>query len=128
MAEVDLPGTEGEGAQQATIHVVAEMYKIMKKALESHIDAVGHEILPFREEDVVFGKKYVEVIGEIGSVYFIRKKYQPENRVNWGVRNADLLEAFFNHKGIKKQTSIAVLRCGSEWYDDSNGNEEAESG
>ena len=113
LAEMHVPTDE----ERARV-IVAEMHDELTDGFAGHVDAAGHRILPLQDEDVVFGKKYMDVFGENGATYYLRRKFEPQKLPNWGFHNEDIMEAFYHKNGIKKGSTIAAVKCGDEWIAD----------
>jgi hypothetical protein len=110
LAEIQLPNTSED------IRVmIDQVHDALSACIGGHIDASGHKILPLRGEDIIYGKKYMDVIGESGATYYLRRKFKPEKVPNWGVNNSGIMEAFYHKKSIKEQGTILGVKCGDEW-------------
>lgn len=110
LAEIQLP-SDGEEIR-ATIQ---QLYDALCACLLGHIDCQGHTILPLRDEDVVLDKKYMDVLGESGATYYLRRKFKPEKIPNWGINNDGIMEAFYHKNSIKQRGTIMGVKCGDEW-------------
>lgn len=99
--------------------MVRQVHEALTYAITGHIEGMTHTILPLREvEDIIRGKNYMDVIGEKGATYYLRRKFRPETIPNWGVNNPGIMEAFYHKKSIKQQGTIMSVKCGEEWIAD----------
>lgn len=113
LAELAVPD-----AEEDIVAMVHQIHGALSDCFAGHIDASGHSVLPLREEDIIRGKKYMDVLGEQGSTYYLRRKFRPEKVPNWAVHNASIMEAFYHKKSIKHRATINGVRCGDEWISD----------
>ena len=107
---MQVPADE-EGARA----MIAQFHEELTDCFLGHIDAVGHSILPLENEDVVFGKKYIDVLGESGATYYLRRKFQPSKFPDWGVYNEGVMNAFYHKKSIKNRTASKGIQCSDDW-------------
>lgn len=111
--EMQLPSDSHEA-----VSMVRQTHEILSQYLCSHIDAEGHTVLPLKDEDIIDGKKYVDVVGENGATFYLRRKFQPDKIPNWAAYNEGIMEAFYHKKGIKLGGTINSVKCGEEWIAD----------
>ena len=110
IAELQLPTTNEEVKE-----TIKEVHETISKGLMGHIEGIGHTVLPLRDEDIFLDKKFADVIAETGACYYLRRKFNPERKPNWGIHNEGILSAFFHKNGIKEQSTIIAVKCSSEW-------------
>ena len=99
--------------------MIAQLHEILTDRFSLHLDCGKHTILPLREqEDIILGKKYIDVLGEAGATYYLRRTFNPEKVPNWATNNEGIMEAFYHKKSIKLGGTISAIKCGSEWVAD----------
>ena len=115
IVEVQLPSEENDVRE-----MVRQMHKTLGDCSAGHLDTAGHSVLPLdEEEDVIFGKKFMDVLGESGATFYLRGKFRPERFPNWGVNNEGIMDAFYHKKSLKLDGTVSSLRCGDEWVSNS---------
>ena len=113
LAEVQVPTDE-----ESIRSMVGELHDALTDSFAVHIDCGGHAVLPLRHEDVVFGKKYVDVLGETGATYYLRRKFKPMKYPDWGMNNEGIMNAFYHKKSIRQRGTIKSVGCSDEWVAD----------
>ena len=98
--------------------MVRQIHQTLSDCILAHIDASGHKFNPVKDSDIIMGKKFMDVIGETGATYYLRRKFKPEKIPNWGRYNEGILEAFYHKKSIKHGGTILGVKCGQEWIAD----------
>ena len=101
--------------------MIRDIHQNLTDCILAHIDASGHKIYPVEDSDIIMGKKFMDVIGETGATYYLRRKYKPEKFPNWGRHNEEIMEAFYHKKSIKHGGTIMGTKCDPEWIADNAG-------
>lgn len=113
IAQVDLPKQ-----QEDVVKVIEQIHSCVTQAVSTHLDASGHTFLPLREEDIVHGKRFSEVMGEQGATFCLRRKFSPEKAINWASEHEEEMDAFCEKGSIKEQTTMCATKCTDEWLKD----------
>ena len=101
------------------VEMIRQLHELFTERFGAHIDGSGHMILPLQEtEDIILGKKFMDILGERGATYYLRRIFNPEKVPNWASNNEEIMEAFYHKNSIKLGGTITAIKCGSEWVAD----------
>ena len=100
--------------------MIEQLHGELKVRLESHMDSNGHTV---NEHDAgqIIGEhvRYADLLGETGSTYYLRRRFNPEPSPNWALHNEAIMDAFYDKHSIRSRATIMATKCGAEWVHES---------
>ena len=92
--------------------MVCQIHQTLSDCILAHIDTSGHKFNPVEDSDIIMGKKFMDVIGETGATYYLRRKFKPEKFPTGEGTMKEFWRPFTTRKASSMEVQSWVLNVG----------------